>query len=126
MSMPPIGSPSSPIRFSTVPAQRPTKCLLLRKMSIRRQLVRREKPGVMAVRCRDDSVGLSDGYSLKGLKTAVDAASQNLPRRNIDEVDSARAREYALLATLLSHSPDAQLLSGLAGLPIDTSPNGLA
>ena len=56
----------------------------------------------------------------------MDTASQNLPGRSIDEIDSARAREYALLATLLSHSPDAQLLSGLAGLHIDTSPIGLA
>jgi TorA maturation chaperone TorD len=55
----------------------------------------------------------------------VDAASQDLPRRSIDEIDSARAREYALLATLLSHSPDAQLLSRLAGLHVDTSPIGL-
>jgi TorA maturation chaperone TorD len=69
---------------------------------------------------------LSDGYSLERLRTAVDTGSQNLPDRSIDEIDSARAREYALLATLLSHSPDMRLLSGLAGLPVDTSPIGLA
>lgn len=86
-------------------------------------MLRPEKPDVMAVRCRDD---LSGGYSLEGLRTAVDTASQNLPRRSIDEFDSARAREYALLATLLSHSPDAQLLADLAGLHVDTSPIGLA
>jgi len=56
----------------------------------------------------------------------VDTASQDLPRRSVDEIDSARAREYALLATLLSHSPDAQLLSRLAGLQIHSSPIGLA
>ena len=56
----------------------------------------------------------------------VDIASQGLPGRSIDEIDSARAREYALLATLLSHSPDAQLLSALAGVRSDTSPIGLA
>jgi TorA maturation chaperone TorD len=56
----------------------------------------------------------------------VDTDSQNLPERSIDEIDSARAREYALLASLLSQSPGAQLLSGLAGLPIDSSPIGLA
>jgi TorA maturation chaperone TorD len=44
----------------------------------------------------------------------------------IDEIDAARAREYGLLATLLSHSPDAQLLSALAGLRGDASPIGLA
>ncbi|WJR80313.1 molecular chaperone TorD family protein [Bradyrhizobium sp. NP1] len=56
----------------------------------------------------------------------VDIASQGLPGRSIDEIDGARAREYALLATLLSHSPDAQLLSTLAGVRSDTSPIGLA
>lgn len=56
----------------------------------------------------------------------MDTASENLPERNIDEFDRARAREYALLATMLSRSPDARLLSGLAGLPVDTSPIGLA
>jgi TorA maturation chaperone TorD len=49
-----------------------------------------------------------------------------LPGRSIDEIDSARAREYALLATLLWRSPDAKLLSGLAGLGSDASPIGQA
>jgi TorA maturation chaperone TorD len=53
----------------------------------------------------------------------VDIASSG---RSIDEIDSARAREYTLLATLLSHSPEAQLLSRLAGLRSDISPIGLA
>jgi TorA maturation chaperone TorD len=69
---------------------------------------------------------LGGSYSFERLRIAVDAASQNLPERNIDEIDGARAQEYALLATLLSHSPDARLLSGLAGLPVDSSPIGLA
>ena len=56
----------------------------------------------------------------------VDLPSQDFSGRRIDEIDSARAREYALLAALLSHSPDAQLLSALAGLPSGTSPIGLA
>ena len=49
-----------------------------------------------------------------------------LPGRDVDEVDGARAQEYALLATLLSHSPDRQLLSGLANLRFDASPIGKA
>jgi TorA maturation chaperone TorD len=49
-----------------------------------------------------------------------------LPRRGVDEVDSARAQEYALLASLLSRSPDGQLLSGLAGLRSDASLIGKA
>lgn len=43
-----------------------------------------------------------------------------------DEVDAARAQEYALLATLLSRAPDAQLLGRLARLRGDPSPLGMA
>ena len=120
-----IDSSSSTIRLSSIQALRPTKCRLPRKVSIRRQLMRPEKPGVMAVRCRADGFR-STGWLLCGSRTMVDIASQDLPGRSVDEIDSARAREYALLATLLSHSPDAQLLSVLAGLHGDTSPIGLA
>ena len=44
----------------------------------------------------------------------------------VDEIDRARAQEYALLATLLSRSPDAQLISRLALLNGDPSPIGAA
>lgn len=44
----------------------------------------------------------------------------------IDEIDAARAQEYALLATLLLRAPDAQLLANLAHLRGDPSPLGLA
>ncbi len=56
----------------------------------------------------------------------LDSAAQDSARRLVDEIDHARAQEYALLATLLSHSPDSRLLSRLAGLPGDVSPIGLA
>lgn len=56
----------------------------------------------------------------------ADLGSQEVSGRSVDEIDTARASEYALLATLLLHSPDAQLLSALAGLPSDNSPIGLA
>jgi TorA maturation chaperone TorD len=46
--------------------------------------------------------------------------------RIVDEIDRARAQEYALLATLLSRSPDAQLISRLALLEGDPSPIGVA
>jgi len=46
--------------------------------------------------------------------------------RAVDEIDRARAKEYALLATLLSHSPDFVLLSRLADLGGDASPIGSA
>ena len=46
--------------------------------------------------------------------------------RIVDEIDRARAQEYALLATLLARSPDAQLISRLALLDGDASPIGVA
>jgi TorA maturation chaperone TorD len=45
---------------------------------------------------------------------------------NVDDVDSARAQEYALLAALLVRAPDADLLASLAQLRGDASPLGLA
>jgi TorA maturation chaperone TorD len=44
----------------------------------------------------------------------------------IDELDLARAAEYSLLASLLLRSPDAEMLSRLAGLRGDESPLGMA
>jgi TorA maturation chaperone TorD len=44
----------------------------------------------------------------------------------LDELDAARAQEYALLATLLSCAPDEALLSRIAKLPGDASPLGAA
>jgi len=44
----------------------------------------------------------------------------------LDEVEAARAREYALLATLLSRAPNADLLSRLANLRGDATPLGIA
>jgi TorA maturation chaperone TorD len=44
----------------------------------------------------------------------------------IDEVDVARSREYALLSTLLTRAPDQALLDRLADLRGDASPLGLA
>jgi len=48
------------------------------------------------------------------------------PSNDLDEVDAARAQEYALLATLLARAPDRDLLVGLARLKADASPLGLA
>jgi len=44
----------------------------------------------------------------------------------LDEVEAARAREYALLATLLRRSPTSDLLSRIAALHADSSLLGLA
>jgi TorA maturation chaperone TorD len=45
---------------------------------------------------------------------------------DLEEIDAARAQEYALLATLLSRAPDEALLSRIARLPGDASPLGAA
>ena len=47
------------------------------------------------------------------------------PGEGVDDVDMARAHEYALLATLLGRAPDQALLDRLAGLRGDASPLGL-
>jgi TorA maturation chaperone TorD len=44
----------------------------------------------------------------------------------IDEVDGARAQEYALLAILLARAPDAEFLARLAKLGGDPTPLGVA
>src|ERR1700751_5419728 len=46
------------------------------------------------------------------------------PAETFDEVDAARAQEYALLATLLARAPDRDLLARLARLKADASPLG--
>jgi TorA maturation chaperone TorD len=45
---------------------------------------------------------------------------------DVDDVDTARALEYALLATLLLRAPNAALLSRLSGLRGDATPLGVA
>jgi len=45
---------------------------------------------------------------------------------DIDEMDAARAQEYALIAALLTRAPDAQLLSSLSELRGDATPLGMA
>jgi TorA maturation chaperone TorD len=53
-------------------------------------------------------------------------ASQSLMTAEIDEIDAARAQEYALLSALLARAPDATLLMRLGKLQGDASPLGLA
>jgi TorA maturation chaperone TorD len=45
---------------------------------------------------------------------------------DIDEVDAARAQEYALIATLVTRAPDARLLADLSELRGDATPLGVA
>jgi len=68
----------------------------------------------------------------QGLEGAIRAAGGADPLArgsapaDADEVDAARAQEYALLAVLLARTPDAALLARLAALRGDPSPLGLA
>jgi len=45
---------------------------------------------------------------------------------DVDEIDAARAQEYALLSALLARAPDAALLKRLVGLRGDATPLGVA
>ena len=55
-----------------------------------------------------------------------ESGSHNTLPRGVDETDRARAREYALLATLLSRSPDAEMIARLTALTGDATPLGAA
>jgi TorA maturation chaperone TorD len=59
------------------------------------------------------------------LRMMLESTSQESSNRIVDEIDRARAQEYALLATLLSRSPDSQLMSRLVRLQGDGSPMGM-
>jgi TorA maturation chaperone TorD len=53
-------------------------------------------------------------------------AKRTEPAGDIDEVDAARAREYALLSVLLARAPTADLLRRLARIEADASALGVA
>lgn len=55
-----------------------------------------------------------------------DLFSERQMAGDVDEIDAARAQEYALLSALLARAPDAALLKRLAGLRGDASPIGVA
>jgi hypothetical protein len=56
------------------------------------------------------------------MKQMLEARSDISSERIADEIDRARAQEYALLATLLSRSPDSEMIGRLALLRGDASP----
>jgi TorA maturation chaperone TorD len=55
-----------------------------------------------------------------------ESTSHISPGRIVDEIDHARAQEYALLSILLSRSPDTKMIGRLASLRGDASPLGTA
>jgi TorA maturation chaperone TorD len=67
--------------------------------------------------------------AITGVSRAIlrpDLYREAVMNSDLDEVDAARAQEYALLARLLLRAPDAGFLSRLAELRGDASPLGLA
>jgi TorA maturation chaperone TorD len=67
--------------------------------------------------------------AVTGVDRAVlrpDIYGQSQPVDGIDEIEAARAQEYALLATLLARAPEQKLLDRLADLKGDASPLGVA
>jgi TorA maturation chaperone TorD len=70
--------------------------------------------------------GLGEPEQTCGATTEA-ADAETLPATpQIDEIDHARAREYSLLAALLSRTPDAQMIGHLACLSGDTTQLGAA
>jgi TorA maturation chaperone TorD len=59
-------------------------------------------------------------------KIMREPASYSSLGRDVDELDRARAREYALLSTLLARAPDTLLIGRLALLQGDATPLGMA
>src|SRR5437660_10543901 len=71
------------------------------------------------------SVEEATGVSRETLRPDLYAREPVMPA-DLDEVDAARAQEYALLSVLLARAPDAGLLERLGTLRGDASPLGLA
>jgi TorA maturation chaperone TorD len=70
--------------------------------------------------------GLEEAIRLAGGSSALVPENGTASGDISDQTDAARAREYALLSTLLARAPDAQLLARLAGLHGDATPLGVA
>ena len=70
------------------------------------------------------SVEAATGVSRGALRP--DLFEEHAGAADVDEVDAARAQEYALLSALLARAPDAALLERLGTLRGDASPLGLA
>jgi len=85
-------------------------------------------PGFGPIRA-DDVPGLAGlGETEQGGAVTTEAAGAERlsATRQIDEIDQARAREYSLLAALLSRSPDAQMIEHLVRLSGDATQLGAA
>ena len=66
------------------------------------------------------------GVSRSALRPDLYQETEAVATSEVDEVELARAQEYALLARLLARAPDADLLAQLSGLHGDRTPLGAA
>jgi TorA maturation chaperone TorD len=83
-------------------------------------------PGFGPLRA-DDVRGLVGlGETAQACGATADGVGAGAGASQVDEMDHARAREYALLAALLSHSPDAKMIEQLAYLSGDATLLGAA
>src|SRR5258708_1330829 len=75
-------------------------------------------PGFEPLRAGDvpGLAALAEAEQAPGVTTEPPRPHRPPATRQIDEIDHARAREYSLLAALLSRSPDAQMIPHLPGL----------
>jgi TorA maturation chaperone TorD len=60
------------------------------------------------------------------MEQAQGSGSRASSEQGVDEINRARAQEYALLAILLSRSPDTEMIGRLASLTGDATPLGAA
>jgi TorA maturation chaperone TorD len=70
--------------------------------------------------------GLGETEQAREVTAEAVRAERASATRQIDEIDHARAREYSLLAALLSRSPNAQMIEHLVRLGGDATPLGAA
>jgi TorA maturation chaperone TorD len=71
-------------------------------------------------------VSVEEATGVDRVRLRPDLFAARAAAETIDDVDAARAQEYALLATLLGGAPDRDLLGRLARLKTDASPLGIA
>jgi TorA maturation chaperone TorD len=85
-------------------------------------------PGFGPIRADDvpGLAGLGETEQAGAVTTEAAGAERLSATRQIDEIDQARAREYSLLAALLSRSPDAQMIEHLVRLSGDATQLGAA
>lgn len=74
----------------------------------------------------DRVVAVEAASGVPRMRLRPDLYSEGVVAGDVDEIDSERAQEYALLSALLARAPSKTLLNQLAKLRGDASPLGLA